>query len=261
MASFKITDAVRDVLAAATIDATTVRLNGQLDRDLYVQVDKVLRAAGGKWDRKTRAHVFDRDPREALGLAVETGQATNVKKALQAFYTPPELAARIAALARVEAGHLVLEPSAGQGALADAVRAAQPGARVRCVEVDPVAVEHLRGRYPVDVGDFLGMQPVPEVDAYDRIVMNPPFTKGQDIAHVTHALGFLKPGGRLVALTAPGWRFAENQAARSFRALLDILGAHVEEVPAGTFKASGTGVATVLVVVDRPARAVAGRAA
>jgi hypothetical protein len=34
MATLQITDAVRDVLAAATIDATTVRLNGQLDRDL-----------------------------------------------------------------------------------------------------------------------------------------------------------------------------------------------------------------------------------
>jgi predicted RNA methylase len=222
----------------------------------------VLRAAGGKWNRKARAHVFDRDPREALGLAVETGQATNVKKALQAFYTPPELAARMAALARVEAGHLVLEPSAGQGALCEAVEAACREAKVIVCDLDPVAVADLRRRWDPIVGvsleptDFLQVDPEP---IYDRIVMNPPFTKGQDIAHVTHALGFLKPGGRLVALTAPGWRFAENQTARSFRALLDILGAHVEEVPAGTFKASGTGVATVLVVVDRPARAVIGK--
>jgi len=120
--TFKITEQVRDVLVRSSIDATSVKLPPEhLDRALYVAVDKVLKAAGGKWDRKAGAHLFDRDPREALGLAIETGEATNLKQQFQAFYTPAPLAARMAELADVKPGMLVLEPSAGMGALAEAV--------------------------------------------------------------------------------------------------------------------------------------------
>ena len=52
-AKFKITDEVRAVLEAASITATSVKLNGQVDRALYVAVNKVLVGAGGKWDRMT----------------------------------------------------------------------------------------------------------------------------------------------------------------------------------------------------------------
>ena len=37
---------------------------------------------------------------------------------------------------------------------------------------------------------------------YDTIVMNPPFEKFQDIDHVRHAFDLLKPGGRVVAISA-----------------------------------------------------------
>ena len=86
--AFHITDTVRDVLARSTITATSLTLPEQLDRKTYDAVNKALSGAGGRWDRKAKAHVFNRDPREVLGLAVETGKATNVRTKLQAFYTP-----------------------------------------------------------------------------------------------------------------------------------------------------------------------------
>ena len=39
-----------------------------------------------------------------------------------------------------------------------------------------------------------------DLGTFDRIVMNPPFTNGDDIKHIMHALKMLKPGGRLVAI-------------------------------------------------------------
>ncbi len=259
--TFKITEQVRDVLVRSSIDATSVKLPPEhLDRALYVAVDKVLKAAGGKWDRKAGAHLFDRDPREALGLAIETGEATNLKQQFQAFYTPAPLAARMAELADVKPGMLVLEPSAGMGALAEAVNAACPEAKVIVCEFDPVAAAELRRRWDPIAGvsleptDFLTVEPVA---IYDRVVLNPPFTKGQDIAHVTHALKFLKPGGRLVALTAPGWQTAQSDKAFVFRGVIEDLGADIEEVPAGTFSGSGTEIRTVLLVIDKPAKVAA----
>ena len=94
--TFTISDAVRDILAQAIIDETSVTLAcGQLDRKLYEAVNKVLVAAGGKWNRKSGSHIFPRDPREALGLAVTTGVAINEQKARQTFYTPDWLAEEI----------------------------------------------------------------------------------------------------------------------------------------------------------------------
>jgi 16S rRNA G1207 methylase RsmC len=85
---------------------------------------------------------------------------------------------------------------------------------------------------------------------FDRIVMNPPFADQQDIRHVRHALGFLKPGGRLVAIMSAGVTFREDRLAREFRALVEDRGGTIEELPADAFKASGTGVLAVLVTID-----------
>ena len=79
----------------------------------------------------------------------------------------------------------VLEPSAGRGALASALR---PHVRsVTCVEIDPVNVEYLASHgFSVYQEDFL------DFDVDDRrfslAVMNPPFEDGQAEQHVLHAL-------------------------------------------------------------------------
>jgi predicted RNA methylase len=244
--TFKISDEVRDVLRAAEITETTVRITQQLDRALYVQVNKVLEGAGGKWNRKAKAHVFSRDPRESLGLAVETGAAENRQQRLQAFYTPDALADRVAELAECAEGHLLLDPSAGHGALLDAVRrrlGKDVGATAIEVDDEAFPILHEKG-YVGTIIDFLTVEPA---DVFDRIVMNPPFTKGQDIEHVTHALKFLKPGGRLVAIMSPTWQTKQERRSAEFRKLVSGQ-CKVQEVPPGTF--ADTDVWTVIVVVD-----------
>ena len=77
---------------------------------------------------------------------------------------------------------------------------------------------------------------------FNAILMNPPFAKAADIAHILHARRFLAPGGRLVAICAGGPRQA---------AALQHLCEHWEPLPPGTFKEQGTGVNTVLLVMRR----------
>jgi len=250
--TFKISDDVRDVLARSTITATTVKLpDGQLERKLYEQVNKALAGAGGKWNRKAGAHVFDRDPREALGMAVETGKAVNLRTASQAFYTPPMLADRVVAHANLRPGMRVLEPSIGEGALVlAAVRAVGPELIINGYDTDEVACERARARVPqaaVSCQSFLTVAPC---GIFDAVIMNPPFTGGQDMAHVTHAWGFVKPGGRLVAITWPAWQTARTKAALAFRGLLAATEHEVEDIEPGTFE--HTGVATLLLVMRKP---------
>jgi predicted RNA methylase len=249
--TIKISDDVREVLRASTITASSVRLpDKQLDRTLYTEVNKVLDAAGGKWNRKAKAHLFTRDPREQLADALETGKTENRKQQFQAFYTPAAVARRVIAAAGIERGHRVLEPSAGHGALADLVRDAD--ANVKCFDIDVEAVQHLeRAGHYAEACDFLAMDP-DDYSRFDVVVMNPPFTKGQDIAHVTHALRFVKAGGRLVSITAPSWLKSGSKKAKAFRDLLAAQDDWIYDgLPAASFKASGTNVNAILLTVTK----------
>lgn len=116
------------------------------------------------------------------------------------FPTPPEVAKALVFLAEIGPGHEVLEPSAGIGSLAEAIREAHPEAELTCIEWRPSLCKILRLKcFETIEADFLKAR-----GAVDRIVMNPPFEKGQDIDHVRHAYDLLKPGGRLVAIMSAG---------------------------------------------------------
>lgn len=169
------------------------------------------------------------------------------------FPTPPELVARMIESARLpEAGPFsVLEPSAGSGAIADAlVKEAAGRLSLTLFEVAPQLADILRRKgYDVAGADFLDARP--GILTVDRVLMNPPFEKGQDMAHVRHAFAFLKPGGRLVAIMSPGPFFRQDSKAAAFRDWFEAVGGERVDIPAGAFKSSGTDVATVLVTVDK----------
>ena len=251
----QLTDECRDVLARSTISADRVVLpEGQLDRKLYIDVNKALTAAGGKWVKAAKAHVFDRDPREALGLAVSTGKTVNEKQVKQAFYTPHALALRVAEAADLSSvpGCTLLEPSCGRGSLIMAAMEFQLDMLVWAFDSDREAVDVLGRRgLPVEAKccDFLTVEPE-RGRLVHRVIMNPPFAKQQDIDHVTHALRFVRPGGRLVAIMWPSWQSSQTRKAKAFRELLAKHRFEVEPIDAGEFKESGTNVATVLLVVD-----------
>lgn len=249
--TIKISDAARDVLARSEITATHVKLPEQLDRALYVAVNKALVAAGGKWNRKAGVHMFERDPRTALGLVVETGVAVREKQDRQAFYTPAWLADRMANRAYLKPGHRLLEPSCGMGALVDAALRAQPEiASITAYDIDPVAAcVGDKDHCCVEIRDFLTV-PVPLMP-YDRILMNPPFTKGQAVQHVHRAIVMLGAYGYLVAIMPPAWRTSSRRVDEAFRDLLEHYETDIEEIEAGAFKDAGTMIRTVMLVVRR----------
>ncbi len=168
-----------------------------------------------------------------------------VVSAPQLFPTPVDLAARMVDEADIQPGMRVLEPSAGTGRLLDAIAGAEPAAEVAAVEVNAALCRNLRAAgHGVLCRDFLQVTPA-EIGYFDRIVMNPPFGGAQDIAHIRHALQFLKPAGRLVALCAAGSRQ---------RAAFEHLG-YWEDLPAGSFASEGTGVDVALLVLTADALA------
>lgn len=167
----------------------------------------------------------------------EEGTAPRAVTAFNLFQTPPELAARMAALLPLERYDRVLEPSAGLGRLLDALKPAQP-LRITAVEVAPqLAGELYRQERGIGLKqrDFLTITPA-ELGEFDAVIMNPPFHMRADVRHIQHALSFLRPGGVLVALAMD----------TPHREVLRPLANHWEKIPAGAFKSEGTKIAAVL---------------
>lgn len=187
---------------------------------------------------------FDGDVAEIMDQIILTGQVSNKKQELGYFPTPAAVVDRLLDIAQIEPGMLVLEPSAGQGAIAGALPDRH---NVSCIEIDRNNVDVLLSKgMHVLCDDFLSIRSRPR---WDRMVMNPPFAKQDDVRHVLHALTMLKPKGRLVSVMASGITFRTNALTNKLRAIIDERGS-IEALPANSFAESGTNVNTVIVTID-----------
>lgn len=168
-------------------------------------------------------------------------------KILGYFPTPTAVAQELVMEAGISGGDLVLEPSIGSAAIAE--QAKDYGATVKGYEINHslYKLSTLKG-FDVECEDFMSVEPE---EIYDAVVMNPPFEKGQDMEHVRHAFKFLKPGKILTAIMSPAFQFHQSKKAQQFRDWLRELNWAEKELPEGTFKESGTGVNTVMLVIQK----------
>jgi predicted RNA methylase len=152
--------------------------------------------------------------------------------------------------------HDVLEPSAGEGAIAEAIVEALGGAkRKKCIctsEIDKARFQILKQRFPEDIhllGDFLKTN---SDDAFERVIMNPPF--GPHLLHVTRALNSLRQeaASKLVSVLPVSVQYREDKKHRAFREMLrDRTQNHrFIPLPDDSFKESGTQVRTCVLVVE-----------
>jgi predicted RNA methylase len=241
---------ILQILERSALEGPLLRLpDGQLDRSTYAAVNKVIEAAGGKWNRKAKAHVFDGDAIETIEPILLTGEYTRTKQDFGQFDTPPGVVARVIELARITPGMSFLEPNAGIGNIVGGAEAA--GAQVTAFEIDAKRLHTAKERHELHGGiflsDFLRRSPLP---VFDRVGMNPPFAKQADIDHVSHAAKFLKPGGRLVAVMSAGVTFRTDTKTVMFWDFLASRNATREVLPIGAFKESGTMVNAIIVSFD-----------
>ena len=175
-----------------------------------------------------------------------------VVTAPQLFPTPAWAASEMVDLAEIEMGDRVLEPEAGTAAILKALPGVAPFGAKKQTAVDVVAVEINQAlalaleasgyANQVICRDFLACGD--ELGKFDVILMNPPFENGADIKHIEHAMTFLKPNGRLVAICANGPRQNER-----LRPIAEGTGGSWKTLPAGTFKQAGTMVNSALLLI------------
>lgn len=242
----KILPLVLDVLEQGRIEGDKFYLSDeQLDRKLYTDVNKVLVSLGGKWNRKTKSHVFSEDIGAAIDNAVLSGEVTDKKKDLQYFPTPNSVVDQLIKLADIQPSNSILEPSAGEGAIAFKLIGKENKVTV-CEQHKPFAASLGAKLASVYCCDFLSCDFGGKM--YDKVIANPPFTRQQDIDHVNHMIDLCC--GRVVSVMSSGVMFRQNRKTIEFRARVESYGGTFINLPEGAFKDSGTMVNTCIVVVD-----------
>lgn len=188
---------------------------------------------------KTTEDIIKEKQRSMIGMKIEGY-----------FPTPPKVVGMMVEAANLQSTDEVLEPSAGQGHIADLIKGL--AAKIDVAEWNNANAEILKLKgYNIVGEDALKIE-----GQYDKVIMNPPFENGQDIDHVRYAYdNNLKPGGRIVAIMSEGPFYRNDKKATAFREWLDSVEGTSEKLPEGSFKESdrSTGVNTRLVIIDKPA--------
>lgn len=160
---------------------------------------RVLESIGAVFDGGV--YRFDYDPHDVLREIVVSGCVPD-KVSHQYYPTPERVAQAAVAMLDPHDGGSYLEPSAGQGAIAELL----PKDRTTCIEISEVHCAILRAKgFTVKQADFIAWAARHD-GCFDRIAMNPPYAEGQYMAHVEAAASLLAPGGQMVAIVPASQR-------------------------------------------------------
>lgn len=195
-------------VSTPVVNAVRFSFTSERSEVAYQEALRVLISIGGVMT-KAGDWQFDYDPHEAISEIVASGCVPDIKS-FQYYPTPESIARAAVALADIGPDDTVLEPSAGQGGIADYFP--YPGHAI-CVEVSKLHCDILHAKgFVVVHDDFLQWAGNPL--KFDRVVMNPPFADGRALAHLQAAAGLVKRAGIIVAVlpasmcgkdVLPGW--------------------------------------------------------
>lgn len=171
------------------------------------------------------------------------------KKFHEFFPTPESILEKMDALIKITPNIKILEPSAGKGNIAEFFRN-KYGVNIDVIELATELQEILKLKdFNVLTHDFLQFTG----NDYDLIIMNPPFSKYQDIDHVYHAFNLLKSGGQLCSIMASSAFNNSHKKAVEFRTWLDVNEGIYEKLPDNSFKESErpTGVSSYMIYLNK----------
>ncbi|MBW4433199.1 MAG: hypothetical protein KME28_16105 [Pelatocladus maniniholoensis HA4357-MV3] len=155
---------------------------------------------------------------------------SEILKIWDVFPSPRQVVDLLIKASNIQSHSLCLEPSAGFGDLAIAMR--ECGAIVEVIEpiVELQSLLTLEG-FTVIGSDFISTANL--LNRYHSIIQNPPFS--QQISHIKKAYYCLSSGGRLVSLVSnTPWQY-NSSFYKQFRHWLTTVNAQVEELPWGLF--------------------------
>lgn len=253
---------VQEALQACTIEGNFIKPpTDRLDVATYAQMKDRILKIGGKWKGgKVQAFEFTVDPSDRLA-DIAGGAKRNIQQETQFFETPEKIANHMVKWLELFNDESVLEPSAGHGALIDAIRKTGVDVNIFYMEKDYENAAVLNKKYNYfehiynlngKTSDFLEME---FVNKFDRIIANPPFKNNQDIKHIRKMYDLLRDNGSMVTICSTSYLIPSNKEQKEFAEWLEDIGALFFHVPKGEFKESGTNVSTIMIKIRKYAKA------
>lgn len=165
------------------------------------------------------------------------------------YATPEPLGFKMVQWAGARPNERVLEPSAGDGAIA---RYFPENVAITMVEPSNDLGTRAQLRAPTATLQTSTFEDYHIVNKHHVIVMNPPYFRNGGVEHLAKAARHLRDGGRIVALIQAGpnadkhWeKWWNSDDAKEFNWTADIA------LPAVAFERAGTNVMTRIVILDR----------
>jgi len=160
---------------------------------------------------------------------------------LQQYFTNVHLAEYLrekSSISKAKDKIIVLEPTAGEGALIKPILELKKDLTIEMVEMDKKNREHLNvlansNKNSLKLLENYNFLTFVQSDRYDYIYMNPPFHLKQnenasqnrdiwDVDFIIRAFAMLKKGGELLAISGYHWTFANDKPSKDFRDFLDL---------------------------------------
>ena len=240
--TMKLSPEVVQVLRESCVSLNTLTPPARrLTKKVYSDFKKAVTVMGGKWVGKAGSFTFplDCDFESMVVSAVRTGEVFNRQQTFQEFFTPPVLANRMAELLTAHFKRCppksdivrVLEPSAGKGALVEAVLGMMDvawGWVIYACEIQQRNLDCVLNDLRVHKiqGDFMHMDsivyPTSRNDGcgYNAAVMNPPFAGKTWAKHVEHAADFLLESGVLISVVPANAQVSDVEIGRGKEVLI-----------------------------------------
>lgn len=274
----KLTEDQINILRDGKIEDNRFYLQWQLDRKQYVNINKVLETIWLKWNRKQKAHIVEllteEDLQDAIIDICETWEVETIQdtiKKFQFYPTPKELAQKLVELAEVQKDDFVLEPSAWLWNIVDEIlpkiKDWAKYNNIVLIEKDIEKVKELKEKYNCyewmkDWNDWLWtyssehkmniylcdfLNNWVNTNCFSKIIMNPPFSKSQDVKHILKAYTHLEKWWRLVSIASSSIETRQGKLYEQFR----NLDPQFIKIKENSFKESWTMVNTVIVIINK----------
>lgn len=232
------------------VEFIVIRPKKELSNAEYDSIKPYMERLGAHWRERIKGFVINKVEK----IHDEDEEWVKWKEENQFFGTPKKVANRVVELAEIHNGCVVLEPSAGDGKLLDAIPS---NIDVKEYAVEPTnrnfEILQEKGYHAVRVTfeDFYEEIAHKNELSIDRIIMNPPFSGQRDIIHTMMAYNLLHRGGIIVSVVSENSLYYKTDKTEMFNKFLKETGAIIEHVEYGAFKESGTTVDTVIIKINK----------
>lgn len=274
----KLTNEQIQILKDCKVEGNKIYLQWQLNRKQYLNINQILETIWVKWSKWKKAHIADwlnqEDIKNAFEDIFKTWEVETLKETVKKFQfypTPKEVAEYLVELADIQKTDFVLEPSAWEWNIVDEIlpkiKDWAKYNNIVLIELDIRKVKQLKEKYDCfwwmkDDCDWLWtysseylmniyqwdfLENNLNTNTFNKIIMNPPFTKSQDVRHILKAYSHLREWWRIVSIASSSITTRQWKLYDELRAL----NPKFTELPEWSFKKSWTWVNTVIVLIDK----------